>query len=106
MAQSSRAHFLVSISRESSLSRAHARALIRPGRLPRLRRLTHRTWFAEGAFVVNCTDHIGQATNYFDPIVSEDGLVLAPQMLCGFTGPTMNHVTHAWYLGTLGVRLY
>ena len=49
-----------------------------------------------GSFVINCTDHIGLGTNFFDPVVSDDGLVLAPQMLCGFSGPSANHLTHAW----------
>ena len=54
-----------------------------------------------GAFIVNATDHISTKTNHFAPILSDDGLVVCPQKLTGFTGPSANHVTHAYYTGTL-----
>ena len=54
-----------------------------------------------GAFIVNATDHISTKTNHFAPILSDDGLVVCPQKLTGFTGPSANHVTHAYYSGTL-----
>jgi|EP01043_Picozoa_sp_COSAG02_P047498 hypothetical protein len=54
-----------------------------------------------GSFVINATDHITEATNDFQPILSDDGLVCCPQRLCGFTGPSANHVTQAFYTGTL-----
>mmetsp|Transcript_11331 Transcript_11331/g.13390 ORF Transcript_11331/g.13390 Transcript_11331/m.13390 type:complete len:610 (+) Transcript_11331:95-1924(+) len=56
----------------------------------------------EGSFIVNATEHIALAgKREFQPIIDEDGIVLCPQMLCGFTGPTANLVVHAWYLGVL-----
>jgi hypothetical protein len=54
-----------------------------------------------GSFIINATDHITTASNYFQPVLSDDGLVCCPQRLCGFTGPTANHVTQAFYTGTL-----
>ena len=32
-----------------------------------------------GSFIINCTDQIGEHPSLFDPIVSDDGLVLSPQ---------------------------
>jgi hypothetical protein len=55
-----------------------------------------------GSFLINCTDQIGEHVNRFDPIVSEDGLVLSPQAALGFSGPSAHALTHAWYLGVLG----
>merc|ERR1712061_327704 len=41
-----------------------------------------------GSIVINCTDHlVPQPTR---PIISHDGLVLSPQGICGFTGPSAN----------------
>lgn len=54
-----------------------------------------------GSFIVNATDHISVASNNFEPVLSDDGLVCCPQRLCGFTGPSANHVTQAFYTGTL-----
>eukprot|EP01044_Picomonas_judraskeda_P015548 COSAG03_NODE_2622_length_2586_cov_2.036590_2_plen_193_part_00 len=54
-----------------------------------------------GSFIINATDHITEATNHFQPILSDDGLVCSPQRLCGFTDPSANHVTQAFYTGTL-----
>ena len=54
-----------------------------------------------GSFIINATDHITEEMNAFQPILSDDGLVCCPQRLCGFTGPSANHVTQAFYTGTL-----
>jgi hypothetical protein len=54
------------------------------------------------SFLINCTDQIGEHVNRFDPIVSEDALVLSPQAALGFSGPSAHALTHAWYLGVLG----
>ena len=56
----------------------------------------------QGSFLINCTDHIGEHANIFDPIVSDDGLVLSPQAALGFSGPSAHALTHAWYLDVLG----
>lgn len=53
-----------------------------------------------GSFVVNCTDNLSPDLG-FRPVVDESGLVLAPQNLLGFSGPTAHFVTHAWFLGKL-----
>mmetsp|Transcript_5111 Transcript_5111/g.12008 ORF Transcript_5111/g.12008 Transcript_5111/m.12008 type:complete len:514 (-) Transcript_5111:68-1609(-) len=52
-----------------------------------------------GAFIINCTDMIGPLAH--EPILSDDGLVVSPQNLAGFTGPSANLVTHLFYLGKL-----
>jgi len=52
----------------------------------------------DGSFVINCTDNIGESANEHDPIVSDDGLVLTPQGICGFPGQSAHLCTHAWYL--------
>eukprot|EP01047_Picozoa_sp_COSAG01_P053844 COSAG01_NODE_5815_length_4017_cov_3.964267_3_plen_232_part_00 len=54
------------------------------------------------SFLINCTDQLGEHSNIFDPIVSEDGLVLSPQGALGFSGPSAHVLTHAWYLSVLG----
>ena len=69
-----------------------------------LQGLDGKRYFREipaGSFIINATDHITEATNHFQPILSDDGLVCSPQRLCGFTGPSANHVTQAFYTGTL-----
>ena len=48
------------------------------------------------------TDQLGEHGNLFEPIVSDDGLVLSPQAALGFSGPSAHALTHAWYLKTLG----
>jgi hypothetical protein len=55
-----------------------------------------------GAFVVNCTAHVG-FSNLSDhrPVVSHEGLVLNPQQICGFSGPSANWATHLFYLNRL-----
>ncbi len=51
---------------------------------------------------MNCTESLGRAEqNEYERILSDDGLVLAPQTACGFTGPSAHMLTHAWYLGKL-----
>ena len=54
-----------------------------------------------GSFIVNCTDNLAPVDKV-NPIVDESGLVCAPQALCCFSGPSADHVVHAWCLGTLG----
>jgi hypothetical protein len=57
----------------------------------------------DGSFLVNCTDNINFAkAGLFLPVVSADGLVLAPQNTCGFSGQSADLLTHAWFLGRLG----
>ena len=53
-----------------------------------------------GSFIVNCTDNIAPIDKVL-PIVDDSGLVCAPQALCCFSGPSADHVVHAWFLGTL-----
>jgi hypothetical protein len=56
-----------------------------------------------GTVIVNCTDSLAtkaQADSW-EPLVSGGGLVLAPQVAMGFTGPSATLLTHAWYCGTL-----
>lgn len=93
---------------EGKVIKAHLMDVISENGVPmlKLRDLDGQTAFTKnissGTFLVNCTDHIdptGQAS--FEPILSEDGLVLRPQALCGFTGPTANMCTHLFYSGGL-----
>lgn len=52
-----------------------------------------------GSIVINCSDHLmPQPTR---PILSHGGLVLSPQSICGFTGPSANLCTHLHYNGLL-----
>jgi len=70
-----------------------------------LRALDGRTHFTRnierGSFVINCTDHIPFGEGQHEPVLSDDGLVLTPQGLCGFSGPTANICTHLFYTGRL-----
>jgi hypothetical protein len=51
-----------------------------------------------GSVLINCTESLGKAAQVgFEPILSDDGLVLSPQTACGFTGPSATMLTHAWY---------
>lgn len=52
-----------------------------------------------GSFIINCTDNIKPQPHM--PVMSDDGLVLNPQGLCGFTGPSANLCTHLFYSGGL-----
>lgn len=55
-----------------------------------------------GAIIINCTAHVGfsnLAGHY--PVVSHEGLVLSPQQICGFSGPSANWATHLFYLNRL-----
>merc|ERR1711865_854437 len=52
-----------------------------------------------GTFIINATDNLNDSANCFDPVVDESGLVLNPQYLCGFSGPSANLCTHAWFSG-------
>jgi hypothetical protein len=56
-----------------------------------------------GAILINCTDSLGtpEQTEQWKPIISADGLVLAPQFCLGFSGPSACQLTHLWYLGKL-----
>eukprot|EP00746_Dinoflagellata_sp_MGD_P030626 gnl/MRDRNA2_/MRDRNA2_172699_c0_seq1.p1 gnl/MRDRNA2_/MRDRNA2_172699_c0~~gnl/MRDRNA2_/MRDRNA2_172699_c0_seq1.p1 ORF type:complete len:520 (+),score=85.23 gnl/MRDRNA2_/MRDRNA2_172699_c0_seq1:178-1737(+) len=53
-----------------------------------------------GSFIVNCTSHVANPSEVY-PVLSEDGLVLSPQAICGFSGPSANICTHLFYLGGL-----
>eukprot|EP01051_Picozoa_sp_SAG22_P001712 SAG22_NODE_70_length_22717_cov_12.413741_15_plen_170_part_00 len=44
-----------------------------------------------------CHPSVGEHTNDFDPIVSPDRLVLAPHSALGFSGPSADLLTHAWF---------
>eukprot|EP00937_MAST-01D_sp_MAST-1D-sp2_P006399 g6399.t1 len=57
-----------------------------------------------GSYIVNCTDHLREIPHR--PVVDDSGLVLAPQNIGGFSGPTAHVVTHGWFLGTLTDRLW
>lgn len=54
-----------------------------------------------GSFIVNCTDHISASSALWEPVVSSDGLVVAPQFIAGFSGPSATYATHLHYLGLL-----
>ena len=54
-----------------------------------------------GSVIINCTDNLGEHTNIHQPVVSDDGLVLAPQAALGFTGQSAHFLTHAWYLSCI-----
>ena len=51
----------------------------------------------EGTIIINATDNLSEKSNRHFPVVDETGLVLSPQTLCGFSGPTATLCTHAWY---------
>lgn len=53
-----------------------------------------------GSFIINCTDNI-PAQDRHEAVLSVDGLVLRPQQLAGFSGPSANLGTHLFYLGRL-----
>ena len=71
----------------------------------KLRSLDGKSYFYKeipaGSFIVNCTDHVSAASATWEPVVSCDGLVVAPQYFCGFSGPSATFVTHLHYLGRL-----
>ena len=54
-----------------------------------------------GAFIVNCTDNVLEGQLDVQPIVSDDGLVLATQNPLRHSGLSAHMQTHAWYLGVL-----
>ena len=54
-----------------------------------------------GSFIINCTDHLSYSLATWDPIISDDGLVLSPQWVMGFSGPSAAFCTHMYYLGLL-----
>ena len=56
----------------------------------------------QGTIIINATDNLTEANaNRFGPVIDSSGLVLSPQRLCGFTGPSATLCVHAWYAGTL-----
>jgi len=65
------------------------------------RQSTYQHPIERGSFLVDCTDHVSERSNTFQPIVSGDGLVLSPQLALGLPGPTAHLITHAWYLKVL-----
>ena len=71
----------------------------------KLRELDGKTYFQkevpEGTFLVNCTDHFVPKQMEHEPILSEDGLVLSPQTISGFSGPSANYCTHLFYMERL-----
>lgn len=71
----------------------------------KLRELDGKTYFQkevpEGTFLINCTDHFVPSQIFHEPILSEDGLVLSPQTIGGFSGPSANYCTHLFYMGNL-----
>ena len=54
-----------------------------------------------GSFIVNCTDHLSDSMAKWEPVISEDQLVLAPQWLIGFSGPSAAYATHMFFLDKL-----
>jgi len=56
-----------------------------------------------GTVIVNCTDSLAtsEQSDSWEPLVQNEGLVLAPQAAIGFTGPSSNIMVHAWYSGFL-----
>ena len=55
---------------------------------------------ADGSLFVNCTSHFRQFPHR--PILSDDGLVCAPQFAMGFSGTSAYYVAHLWYRDELG----
>jgi len=56
----------------------------------------------QGTIIINATDNLTEENaNRFVPVIDSSGLVLSPQRLCGFTGPSATLCVHAWYAGTL-----
>jgi hypothetical protein len=53
----------------------------------------------EGAWFVNCTSHLLDKGHR--PLLSDGGLVCAPQIAMGFTGASAYFLTHLWYLDRL-----
>ena len=56
---------------------------------------------SDGTIVINATDNLVESSNRFMPVIDSSGLVLSPQALCGFSGPSATLATHAWFAGTL-----
>ena len=80
--------------------------IMKEGRvLLQIRKLDGKTFVEKeipaGAILVNCTDHLGGVGMEWDPVVSEDGLVISPQVLLGPTGPSAAYCTHMHFLGKL-----
>ena len=73
--------------------------------LMKIRSLDGKTFYEKpippGSFIVNCTDHLPHSIATWDPIISDDGLVLSPQWMIGFSGPSAAFCTHMYYLGIL-----
>lgn len=53
-----------------------------------------------GSWLVNCTSHFKYVT--WEPVLSDGGLVCAPQYGLGFTGTTAYFLTHLWFRDSLG----
>mmetsp|Transcript_120279 Transcript_120279/g.190500 ORF Transcript_120279/g.190500 Transcript_120279/m.190500 type:complete len:527 (-) Transcript_120279:75-1655(-) len=93
---------------EEKLVRAHLVDIVADGQdvQLKLQRISDGSSFmlpiASGSVVINCTDHIMPAAQrHHRPILSHSGLVLSPQSICGFTGPSANLCTHLHYKGLL-----
>lgn len=73
--------------------------------LMKIRSLDGKTFYKKqipaGSFFINCTDHLPDSVAEWDPILSHNGLVLSPQWLIGFSGPSAAYCTHMHYLGLL-----
>lgn len=60
---------------------------------------TRETLVPEGTWFVNCTTHF-RVTPHL-PLLSDDGLVCAPQYALGFSGTSAYFLTHLWYRDAL-----
>lgn len=53
----------------------------------------------EGAYFINCTTHLVHKPD--QPVLSDSGLVCAPQHALGLTGTSAYILTHMWLRGQL-----
>jgi hypothetical protein len=53
----------------------------------------------EGAWLVNCTTHL--LDKGYEPVLTDSGLVCAPQIAMGFTGASAYFLVHLWYRNQL-----
>ena len=60
---------------------------------------TRETPVPEGTWFVNCTTHFRVVPHR--PLLSDDGLVCAPQYALGFSGSSAYFLTHLWYRDAL-----
>ncbi|EOD14120.1 hypothetical protein EMIHUDRAFT_212130 [Emiliania huxleyi CCMP1516] len=60
---------------------------------------TARKQLPPGTFVINCTDNFRWQPA--EPVISDGGLVMSPQLIAGTAGPSGNIATHLYFQGKL-----